>query len=63
MKKSEDLYNPHSIEKKWQKHWEENKTFKAEIDPNKKKFYALIEFPYPSGAGLHVGSNFTQTPT
>lgn len=55
MKKSEDLYNPHSIEKKWQKHWEENKTFKAEIDLGKKKFYALIEFPYPSGAGLHVG--------
>ncbi|WP_409297118.1 leucine--tRNA ligase [Peribacillus sp. SCS-26] len=43
------------IEKKWQKHWEENKTFKTSEDENKKKFYALDMFPYPSGAGLHVG--------
>ncbi len=50
-----DIYNPNVIEKKWQKYWEENKTFKTEIDENKEKFYALIEFPYPSGQGLHVG--------
>ncbi|MFD2828963.1 leucine--tRNA ligase [Corticicoccus populi] len=43
------------IEKKWQKYWEENKTFKTEEEYDKKKFYALDMFPYPSGAGLHVG--------
>lgn len=50
-----DTYNPNAIEKKWQKIWEEEKTFKTEIDQEKEKFYALIEFPYPSGQGLHVG--------
>lgn len=48
-------YNPADIEKKWQKIWDEQKTFAASNDSTKKKFYALIEFPYPSGAGLHVG--------
>ncbi len=48
-------YNPQHIEKKWQKIWEENNTFKAEDKSSKKKFYSLVEFPYPSGAGLHVG--------
>lgn len=48
-------FNHLEIEKKWQKYWEDNKTFKAEIDLNKPKFYALDMFPYPSGAGLHVG--------
>ena len=48
-------YNPLEIEKKWQEYWEENKTFKTDNDLNKKKFYALVEFPYPSGQGLHVG--------
>lgn len=48
-------YNPQHIEHKWQKIWEDNKTFKAEDKSDKKKFYALVEFPYPSGAGLHVG--------
>ncbi|MGY3715326.1 leucine--tRNA ligase [Sutcliffiella cohnii] len=43
------------IEKKWQHYWEENKTFKTTEDYNKEKFYALDMFPYPSGAGLHVG--------
>lgn len=43
------------IESKWQKYWEDNKTFHAEIDENKEKYYYLVEFPYPSGAGLHVG--------
>jgi leucyl-tRNA synthetase len=43
------------IEKKWQKYWEEHKTFKTTEDPEKPKFYALDMFPYPSGAGLHVG--------
>lgn len=48
-------YNPKDIEPKWQKHWDTEQTFAAKEDPNKEKFYALIEFPYPSGAGLHVG--------
>ena len=48
-------YNPQHIEKKWQKIWEEKKTFKAHDNSDKKKFYSLVEFPYPSGAGLHVG--------
>lgn len=48
-------YNPTRIEKKWQKHWEENHTFQSKLDPSKPKFYNLIEFPYPSGSGLHVG--------
>ncbi len=48
-------YNPQDVEQKWQEFWEENKTFEITEDSKKKKFYALIEFPYPSGAGLHVG--------
>jgi leucyl-tRNA synthetase len=48
-------YRPDVIEPKWQKFWEENKTFKVAEDAGKKKFYALDMFPYPSGAGLHVG--------
>jgi leucyl-tRNA synthetase len=48
-------YNPASIEPKWQKFWEEQQTFKTDFDPSKPKFYALDMFPYPSGAGLHVG--------
>ncbi|MDL2217632.1 leucine--tRNA ligase [Christensenellaceae bacterium OttesenSCG-928-M15] len=50
-----ERYDPSTIEPKWQAHWEETKCFEAENDYSKKKFYALIEFPYPSGAGLHVG--------
>ena len=49
------VYNHRVIEKKWQKYWEENKTFKTLDDHSKEKFYALDMFPYPSGAGLHVG--------
>ncbi|HBH07075.1 MAG TPA: leucine--tRNA ligase [Flavobacteriales bacterium] len=48
-------YNFREIEAKWQKYWAEYETYKAEINPNKKKFYVLDMFPYPSGAGLHVG--------
>ncbi|UTH13221.1 leucine--tRNA ligase [Macrococcus equipercicus] len=48
-------FNHNEIEKKWQQYWAENKTFKTEDDSTKKKFYALDMFPYPSGAGLHVG--------
>lgn len=48
-------FNHREIEKKWQKYWEENKTFKTTDDDSKRKFYALDMFPYPSGAGLHVG--------
>jgi len=51
----EDRYNFKSIEKKWQKIWEDEKTYKVNIDHTKEKFYALVEFPYPSGQGLHVG--------
>jgi len=48
-------YNPKITEPKWQKYWEDNKTFKAEIDDSKEKYYILDMFPYPSGQGLHVG--------
>ncbi|RIX54093.1 leucine--tRNA ligase [Paenibacillus nanensis] len=48
-------YNPQSIEPKWQKFWDENKTFQTKEEAGKPKFYALDMFPYPSGAGLHVG--------
>lgn len=48
-------YNHQEIEKKWQTYWLENKTFKTEDNIGQKKFYALDMFPYPSGAGLHVG--------
>lgn len=48
-------YQPQSIEPKWQKYWDENKTFRTGEEPGKPKFYALDMFPYPSGAGLHVG--------
>ncbi|MCK9439056.1 MAG: leucine--tRNA ligase [Patescibacteria group bacterium] len=55
------MYDYKNIEKKWQKYWEDNKTYKVEIDKNKKKFYSLVEFPYPSGAGVHVGHVKGQT--
>jgi leucyl-tRNA synthetase len=48
-------YNHAEIEKKWQKYWDKHKTFKTDTFSDKKKFYALDMFPYPSGAGLHVG--------
>ena len=48
-------YNFREIEKKWQKRWEEQHTYRVEEDNSKKKFYVLNMFPYPSGAGLHVG--------
>ena len=48
-------YDYKAVEAKWQKVWEDEKTFHAEIDHSKPKFYALVEFPYPSAAGLHVG--------
>ena len=48
-------YTPSVIEKKWQNIWEERHAFEASADHSKPKFYGLIEFPYPSGAGLHVG--------
>ena len=48
-------YNPLVIEPKWQQYWDEQKTFKVSEDHSKPKFYALDMFPYPSGAGLHVG--------
>ncbi len=50
-----DRYNYKSVEKKWQKYWDENHTFEASNDYSKKKFYGLVEFPYPSGHGMHVG--------
>ncbi len=49
------MYNFSKIEKKWQKYWEDNSSFKVENDKSKKPYYILVEFPYPSGSGLHVG--------
>ncbi|WCG36350.1 leucine--tRNA ligase [Companilactobacillus farciminis] len=49
------MYNHNTVEKKWQKYWKEHDTFRTTEDPNKKNFYALDMFPYPSGQGLHVG--------
>jgi leucyl-tRNA synthetase len=54
-------YDPKTIEPKWQKFWDENKYYKAEDFSDKPKYYALVEFPYPSGAGLHLGHAFTNT--
>ncbi|MEC5424877.1 leucine--tRNA ligase [Virgibacillus sp. C22-A2] len=48
-------FNHKEIEKKWQDHWQDNKTFKTDTYSDKEKFYALDMFPYPSGSGLHVG--------
>ena len=48
-------YNFSAIEEKWQRYWAENETFKVSVDNNRPKFYVLDMFPYPSGAGLHVG--------
>ena len=48
-------YNFREIEQKWQAQWVKDQTYKVEIDPAKPKFYVLDMFPYPSGAGLHVG--------
>lgn len=50
-----ETYNPAVIEKKWQEFWRKTDVFHATLDPSKKKYYALVEFPYPSGQGLHVG--------
>ena len=51
----EKVYNPKEIERKWQKIWEDENAFAALDDYSKPKYYALVEFPYPSGQGLHVG--------
>ncbi len=50
-----EMYNHHTVEKKWQKVWDDEKPFSASEDYSKPKYYALVEFPYPSGQGLHVG--------
>ena len=49
------MYNFKKIEKKWQEYWENNHVFEAQNESNKKPYYILVEFPYPSGQGLHVG--------
>ena len=48
-------YNPNEIEKKWQNIWDEKEVYKTKVNKDAPKFYALVEFPYPSGDGLHVG--------
>lgn len=54
-------YNPKDIEKKWQARWEAENTFAVKEDSSKEKYYTLVEFPYPSGAGLHVGHSRSYT--
>ena len=50
-----EIYNHHEVESKWQKIWDDEKAFATSTDYSKPKYYALVEFPYPSGQGLHVG--------
>ena len=57
------VYNHKAIEKKWQQRWRDNQTFRAKADPSKEKYYVLDMFPYPSGAGLHVGHVMGYTAT
>ena len=52
-KRGSNMFN--EIEHKWQQYWEDNRTFEAMNGGSKKPYYILVEFPYPSGAGLHVG--------
>ena len=49
------MYNYKEVESKWQKYWNDNNTYVTKMDKSKEKFYMLVEFPYPSGVGLHVG--------
>ncbi|MEG0075446.1 MAG: class I tRNA ligase family protein, partial [Eubacterium sp.] len=49
------IYDHHKIEQKWQKYWDDHESFKIEENSDKEKFYGLVEYPYPSGVGLHVG--------
>jgi leucyl-tRNA synthetase len=57
-----DTYNPQEIEPKWQKRWEEDRLYRAEVDPKREKYYALTMYPYPSG-DLHMGHWYAMAPS
>src|SRR3989344_3707889 len=54
-------YNPQEIEDKWQKYWQENKTYQPDLDKANRPYYNLMMFPYPSAEGMHVGNMYAFT--
>src|SRR3989344_2655912 len=61
LKQNKSSYKPSEVEAKWQKKWEENKTFSPDLNSAKKPFFNLMMFPYPSAEGMHVGNMYAHT--